>query len=41
VVGVPSYFEVPEAPGRHVVASLVDIDPHWLLGLVRPVEAAG
>jgi HAD superfamily hydrolase (TIGR01509 family) len=41
VVGVPSYFGLPEAPGRRVVPSLADIDPDWLLTLVRPAEAAG
>jgi HAD superfamily hydrolase (TIGR01509 family) len=41
VVGVPGYFPLPEAPGRRVVPSLVDIDPDWLLRLVRPAELVG
>jgi beta-phosphoglucomutase-like phosphatase (HAD superfamily) len=33
VVAVPFVAAIDPAPGRHVVASLRDVDPDWLLAL--------
>jgi HAD superfamily hydrolase (TIGR01509 family) len=37
VVAVPSVAAIPPAPGRVVLASLVGVQPDWLLGLVDQV----